>query len=47
MTASSFLQPFREVTSLQERINQIFRDILARDGLVRTIASGSASPAMK
>ncbi|HEY1216586.1 MAG TPA: Hsp20/alpha crystallin family protein, partial [Bryobacteraceae bacterium] len=27
MTALSILQPFREVTSLQERINQIFRDI--------------------
>ncbi len=27
MTALSILQPFREVTSLQERLNQIFRDI--------------------
>lgn len=31
MTALSIWQPFREVTSLQENVNQIFRDVFSDD----------------
>lgn len=31
MTALSIWQPFREVTSLQEHVNQIFRDVFSDD----------------
>lgn len=38
MTALSIWQPFREVTSLQERVDQIFRDVFPEmDGLERSL----------
>jgi HSP20 family protein len=46
MTALSIWQPFREVTSLQEQVNQIFRDVFPEmDSLEQSLlAPMSATP---